>query len=253
VIAALAIVIVGVVIGAGAFGAAGVLRGLAETTRTTPRFDPPVWAGQLVPVPCATGGFYARHEQTIVLTISAHCAVAKPGETLLDTDGRPAGVFGPAAQLTDCPVGRFCAPSDFVSLALTPDRIPWGHLNVVDMGAGGYRTIAEGTRPLGCADVHVGDRVEADGVEHYRSGTVIANGPYEYSTDTIFPCMVISDIQALLGDSGGAVLVNGLPGGTTAREISGLMAFTPLAEGLENLGLVLCTTPNCDLSPNPVR
>jgi hypothetical protein len=183
-------------------------------------------------------------------TISAHCAVAKPGATLLDSDGRSAGIFGPPAQLADCPVGRFCAPSDFVTLALAPDRIPWGHLNLVDLGAGGYRTIAPGTRPLACPDVNVGDHVEVDGLEHYRSGTVIASGPYEYATDTIFPCMVITEIHAYFGDSGGAVLVNGLPAGTTAREIGGDLAFTPLAEGLENLGLVLCTTPDCDLSPN---
>jgi hypothetical protein len=120
------VVVAGLVIGAGAYGAAGALHELAETTRTTLRFDPPVWAGQLVPVPCATGGFYARHQQTIVLTISAHCAAARTGATLLDSDGGPAGIFGPAAELADCPVGRFCAPSDFVSLALAPDRIPWG-------------------------------------------------------------------------------------------------------------------------------
>lgn len=247
------VVVAGLVIGAGAYGAAGALHDLAETTRTTPRFDPPVWAGQLVPVPCATGGFYARHEQTIVLTISAHCAAAIPGATLLDPDGRPAGIFGPAAELADCPVGRFCAPSDIVSLALAPDRIPWGHLNLVDMGAGGYRTIAEGTRPLGCADVHIGDRVEVDGLEHYRSGRVIASGPYEYATDTIFPCMFITDIHGYVGDSGGAVLVNGLPAGTTAREIGGYSAFTPLAEGLENLGLILCSSPDCDRSPNAAK
>jgi hypothetical protein len=242
------VVVTGLAIGAGVYVASGLLRELAETTRSTARFDPPVWAGQLVPVPCATGGFYARHQQAIVLTISAHCAVAKPGATLLDADGRPAGIFGPAAELADCPPGRFCAPSDFVTLALAPDRIPWGHLNLVDMGAGGYRTIAPGTRPLACADVHVGDRVEVDGVEHYRTGTVIASGRYEYATDTIFPCMLITDIAAHLGDSGGAVLANGLPAGTTAREIAGDLAFTPLAEGLANLGLVLCTSPDCDVS-----
>jgi hypothetical protein len=65
--------------------------------------------------------------------------------------------------------------------------------------------------------------------------------------------MVITDINAYLGDSGGAVLVNGLPAGTTAREIGGYLAFTPLAEGLENLALVLCTSPDCDLSPSVVK
>jgi hypothetical protein len=242
------VVVAGLAIGVGAYRAAGVVRGFAETFRTTARFDPPVWAGQLVPVPCATGGFYARQHETIVLTISAHCAAAKPGATLLDANGGPAGVFGPPASFDDCPAGRFCAPSDFATLAIAADRIPWGHLNVVDLGAGGYRTIASGTRPLACSDMRVGDHAEVDGLEHYRSGRVVAIGPYDYETDTIFPCMVITDIESYLGDSGGAVLVNGLPAGTTAREISGYLAFTPLAEGLENLGLALCTTPDCDVA-----
>jgi hypothetical protein len=230
-----------------------VLRERAETARTTARFDPPVWAGQLVPVPCANGGFYARDEETVVLTISAHCSVATPGAPWHDSDGRLIGTFGRFAELPDCPPGLFCAPSDIVTLALAPDRIPWGHLNLVDLGAGGYRTIAPGTRPLTCADVHEGDRVEVNGREHYRSGTVIEIGPYEHAEDTNFPCMVVADIEAFFGDSGSAVLVNGLPAGTTAREISGYLAFTPLAEGLENLGLVLCTTPDCDLSPTGAR
>ena len=53
-----------------------VLRERAETIRTTARFDPPVLGGQLVPGPCANGGFYARHRETIVLTIAAHCGIA---------------------------------------------------------------------------------------------------------------------------------------------------------------------------------
>ena len=134
-------------------------------------------------------------------------------------------------------------------MALAPDRIPWGHLNVVDMGAGGYRTFEAGTRPLACSEVAVGDRFEIDGREHYRSGTVIAIGPYAYETDTIFPCMIIGDSLVTTGDSGGAVLVRGLPAGIIARQLQGRLGFTPLAEGLENLGLNLCTTPDCDLSP----
>ena len=103
--------------------ALGALRDLAETTRTTPRYDPPVWAGQIVPGPCATGGFYARDRETVVLTIAAHCSAAIPGATLVDAEGRLVGTFGRAAELPDCPAGRFCAPSDVVALALAPDRI----------------------------------------------------------------------------------------------------------------------------------
>jgi hypothetical protein len=242
------IVAVIVLIGASSV-AAGLLRERAETTRTTPRFDPPVWAGQLVPVPCANGGFYAREQQTIVLTIAAHCEIVQPGMPWRDSDGRLLGTWGRLAELTDCPAGRFCAPADIVPLAMAPDLIPWGHLNLVDMGAGGYRTIAQEMRPLACADIHVGDRAEVDGREHYRSGTVVEVGRYEFATDTMFPCMVLTDIKVHNGDSGGSVLVNGLPGGTTSRDIGGHLAFTPLAEGLANLGLVLCTTPDCDLSP----
>jgi hypothetical protein len=230
----------------GAFWGARALSERSETVRTTARFDPPVWAGQNVPRACS-GGFYARHGSTIVLTIVAHCA--NPGDTLRDPGGRFIGVFGPRAQLTDCPEGRFCAPSDFLALSLAPDWIPWGHLNMVDLGAGGYRTIEPGTRPLACADIPVGGRAEVDGREHYRDGIVTSVGRYEFETDTIFPCMVVTDIGVATGDSGGAVLVDGLPAGITSRAIGDRLGFTPLAEGLDNLGLTLCTTPDCDLSP----
>ncbi len=242
----LAVALWAIVIGAGALLAILAISEFIPTHRTTERFDPPVWAGQNVPGACS-GGFYARRDQTIVLTIVAHCAV--PGTELRDGDARLIGTFGPMAAHSACPTGRFCAPSDFLTLALAPDRIPWGHLNVVDMGAGGYRTIAPGTEPLACADIAVGDRVEIDGRERYRSGVVIAISPYAFETDTIFPCMVVGDIEVGLGDSGGAVLVEGLPAGVISRQLDRRLGFTPLAEGLENLGLTLCTTPDCDLSP----
>jgi hypothetical protein len=217
-----------------------------ETARTTAPYEPPVWAGQNF-IPGCAGGFYARHESTIVLVISAHCG--NPGDMLRDSEGRMMGVLGPRAELADCPEGRFCAPSDILTLALAPDRIPWGHLNIVDMGAGGYRTIEAGTRPLACPDIAVGDRFEIDGRDHYRAGTVIVIGPYEHETDTMFPCMAVGDSVVSTGDSGGAVLVRGLPAGIIARRLDeGRVGFTPLAEGLDNLGLVLCTTPDCDLS-----
>lgn len=234
-----------VVIGGGLL-AVRLLGDRAETVRTEPRFDPPVWAGQNVPNACS-GGFYARRNATIVLTIVGHCAT--PGATLRNGDGDALGVFGPLARLADCPAGRLCAPSDFLTLALAAEWIPWGHLNLVDMGAGGYRTIAPGTRPLACVDIAVGARVEVDGREHYRTGTVLEIGRYEFPTDVIFPCMVATDIAVFIGDSGGAVLVDGLPAGVISRDLGGRLGFTPLAEGLDNLGLTMCTTPNCDLSP----
>lgn len=243
VVRATTVVLLIVAVVLGGFLALRFLGDRAETARTTEEFDPPVWAGQNVPGACS-GGFYARRGEAIVLTIVAHCA--NPGDTLRDSGGRPIGVFGPRAQLDECPPGRFCAPSDFLALELADEWIPWGHLDQVDFGAGGYRTIAPGTRPLACGDIAVGDRVEVDGRERYREGTVTAVGPYAFESDTIFPCMVTTTIEVAVGDSGGAVLVNGLPAGVISRSIGGRLGFTPLAEGLENLGLTLCTTPNCD-------
>jgi hypothetical protein len=246
---ALNVIALGMLLVVGGRWAIGALRTAGETTRTTARFEPPVWAGQNVPWACS-GGFYARRDQTIVLTIVAHCA--QPGAALRDF-GTFIGTFGPMASLSDCPVDRFCAPSDFLTLALAPDRIPWGHLNLVDLGAGGYRTIAPGTRPLACGDINVNDHVETNAREHYRAGPVLAIGPYHHATDTIFPCMVVADIEVAIGDSGGAVFAAGLPAGIVSRAIGDRLGFTPLAEGLENLGLTLCTTPDCDLSPETAQ
>lgn len=206
---------------AAAYLIGGALHDFAGTIRTTPRFDPPVLAGQNVPGPCSSGGFYARNQQTIFLTMAGHCADAIPGGPLRDWDGQLVGIFGQAAELPDCPYGRFCAPADIITLAPAPHRIPWGHLNLVDMGAGGYRTIAPGTRPLTCAEIHNGDRVEVNARDHYRSGTVIAIGPYDQSPDTIFPCMVVTDIAGGQGDSGSPFLLNGMPAGTTSRLFGG--------------------------------
>jgi hypothetical protein len=247
IVRATTIVLAAIVVALVGFWAAGAIEERNQTARTTARFEPPVMAGQNFIIGCA-GGFYARQESTIVLVISAHCF--NPGDPLRDAAGQLIGVLGPRAELADCPEGRFCAPSDIQTLALAPDRIPWGHLNMVDMGAGGYRTFDAGTRPLACSDVAVGDRFEINGREHYRSGTVTVIGPYEHETDTIFPCMIVGDTAVTVGDSGGAVLVKGLPAGTVARALGGHFGFTPLAEGLDNLALTLCTTPDCDLSPD---
>ena len=249
---AFTVVVAALLVAATAVLGVALMRDRAETARTAPRVDPPVWAGQNVPG-CGTGGFYARDQREVVLTIAPHCFHSKPGTSMFDPDGRLVGVFGSLAELPDCPAGRFCAPADIIPLVLPPDRIPWGHLNLVDMGAGGYTTISPGTQPLTCADIHPGDHVELNGRERYRSGTVIEVGRYEHATDTIFPCMVVTDIEGGSGDSGSAVLVDGLPGGTVSRLIGRYLAFTPLAEGLANLGLVLCTTPDCDVTPPAER
>ena len=123
----------------------------------------------------------------------------------------------------------------------------------MDLGTAGYRVIEPGTRPLACADIAIGDLVEIDGRNVYRRGTVTEKGENLHPEDgSYFPCMIAARIQVGTGDSGGAVLVRGIPAGVTSRSFGGRLGFTPLAEGLAQLGLELCTTPDCGLPP-PAR
>ena len=245
------VVLLGVLLAMGTWWAAAAIREHDQTTRVAPRYDPPVMAGQHI-VPGCPGGFYARRGSTVVVTVSAHCL--NPGAVLHDAAGRLIGTVGPRAQTFDgCPRTRFCAPSDFMAVSVAADRIPWGHLNEVDLGAGGYRTLASGVRALGCADLAAGQRAETNGREHYRAGRIIVVGPYANAADTIFPCMAVIDVDVATGDSGASVLVDGQPAGVVARNMGGRVGFTALAEGLENLGLTLCTTPDCELSPEIVE
>ena len=190
---------------------------------------------------------------TIVLTSTGHCT--SEGTVAYDADRVTVrGVFGPAARDATCPYPEHrCASSDLNYLVVAEDRIPWGHLNVVDLGTAGYRVIPPDTRPLGCADIAVGDLVEIDGRNTYRSGPVIEKGEYLHATDgDYFPCMIAADIEAGVGDSGGAVLVRGIPAGVSSRSFGGTLGFTPLAEGLAQLGLELCTRPTAGSEPPPV-
>lgn len=242
----LIVLLAGLLIGIGSFS---VVSALTQPRRTTPVYDPAVLAGQQLWGYCA-GGFYARHGATIVLTSTGHCTTE--GTVATDPDGVGVrGVFGPAARDAVCPYpDHTCAASDMNYLVVATDRIPWGHLNVVDLGTAGYRIIAPGTRPLGCADIAIGDAVEIDGRDVYRKGTVLEKGDYLHAEDgDSFPCMIASSIQATYGDSGGAVLVRGIPAGVTSRMFGGDLGFTPLAEGLAELDLDLCTTPDCELTP----
>jgi hypothetical protein len=220
-----------------------------QARRTTPVYDPPVLAGQQLRGACA-GGFYARRGDTIVLTSSGHCN--GEGTLAYEPDGTTvAGVFGPPARDASCPYpGHTCAASDLDYLVVARDRIPWGHLNVVDLGTAGYRIIPPATRPLDCADIAVGDQVEIDGRNIYRSGPVVQKGQNLFPEDgDFFPCMIAAGIEAEVGDSGSAVLVRGIPAGVTSRSFGGRLGFTPLAEGMAELGLDLCTTPDCGLVP----
>ena len=237
--------LLGVLVGITAFA---VTRAM-QPRRTTAVYDPPVLAGQQLWGACA-GGFYARHGDTIVLTSTGHCTAE--GEVVVDPDGTTIrGVFGPAARAATCPYpGYTCAASDLNYMVVATDRIPWGHLNVVDLGTAGYRVIPAGTAPLACGDIAIGDQAEVDGREIYRSGPVAEKGDYLHEGDGMyFPCMIAARIQASSGDSGGAVLVRGIPAGVSSREFSGWLGFTLLAEGLAELGLELCTTPDCGLTP----
>jgi len=241
VIVALATVLLGV-------GFFAILPSVTQTRRTTPAWDPPVLAGQQLWGACA-GGFYARSGDTIVLTSSGHCTTE--GTVAYDADGTTVrGVFGPAARDATCPYPEHrCAPSDINYLVVAEDRIPWGHLNVVDLGTAGFRIIPTGTRPFGCPDVIVGDSVEINGRNEYRSGPVVEKGENLFPEDgDYFPCMIVANIQVDVGDSGGAVFVRGTPAGVTSRRFGGLLGFTPLAEGLASLGLDLCTSPDCGLA-----
>src|SRR5258705_10435237 len=133
----LTVVLVGVLLVVGAFV---FVRAALQPRRTTPLFDPPVLAGQQLWGYCA-GGFYARHGNAIVLTSTGHCTTE--GTVAYDPDGITVrGVFGPAARDASCPyAGHRCAASDMNYLVVAKDRVPWGHLNTVDMGTVGYRIV----------------------------------------------------------------------------------------------------------------
>ena len=106
-----------------------------------------------------------------------------------------------------------------------------GHLNLVDLGVGGYRTIAPDARPLSCEDLHEGDEVETNGRGVHRSGTIVSVAPYTHETETIFPCMAVTDLEAAIGDSGGAVMLDGQPAGIAARQFEGKLGFTRWRRG----------------------
>jgi hypothetical protein len=246
----LVVALAGLLLGIGAFT---LVSAAMQPRRTTEVYDPPVLAGQQLWGYCS-GGFYARRGDVIVLTSSAHCATE--GTVATDPDGTGVrGVFGPAARDATCPYdGHSCWASDMNYVVVAPDRIPWGHLNVVDLGTAGYRIIPPDTRPLACADIAIGDPVEIDGRNTYRSGAVAEKGEYLHPVaedGSYFPCMIAATIGVAPGDSGGAVLVRGIPAGVSSRSFGGTLGFTPLAEGLAALGLDLCTTPDCGLMPVP--
>ena len=243
----LIVAVAGIVLGVGAFSLWGVV---TTARRTTPIYDPPVLAGRQIPGYCSAG-VYARLEDTVVLTSSPHCA--GEGITAIAPDGTTEGVFGPTARSATCPhPDHTCAGSDMNYLVVAPDRIPWGHLNEIDLGVGGYRTLGPEAAALGCDDIGIDDPIELNGRDVYRTGQIAEKGEYLHAVEqdgSYFACMLASRVQVGPGDSGSVVLVRGIPAGITSRSLGGNLGFTPLAEGLAELGLDLCTTPDCGLTP----
>ncbi|HEY8437952.1 MAG TPA: hypothetical protein VIK65_04995 [Candidatus Limnocylindrales bacterium] len=245
------VALAGVAVGVGAYAGWQAIARATAPHRTTAVYDPAVLAGQPLWGYCSAG-VYARRGDTVVLTSTGHCT--SEGTVATDPDGVGVrGVFGPAAHDPSCPYpGHVCASSDINYLVVARDRIPWGHLNLVDMGVGGYRSVDVGTRALSCADIAIGDQVEINGRDIYRTGRVIEKGDNNKDPaydGSYFPCMVAADTPVAAGDSGGVVLVRGIPAGVTSRSFGGHLGFTPLAEGLVQLGLTLCDTPDCGLTP----
>ncbi|MFN8631766.1 MAG: hypothetical protein U0838_16040 [Chloroflexota bacterium] len=241
----------------------GVLIAVGRACRSRSRhlgpplvYSPPVLAGQGLGYGCS-GGVYAKtKDDAIVLTTTGHCLTE--GMTALRADGVPIGKASAWSNWSTCdkPGKNRCTSSDMAYITLLPEVIAWGHLDQIDMGAGGYVTVAPGTRALACPDIHEGDEVRFNGRSIYRTGKVVSQEAYNFDGDgTFFPCIVISDVQAGGGDSGGVVLVRGLPAGVGARVFGSdqWMGFTPLGPGLEELGLTLCDSPNCGLTPAAVQ
>jgi hypothetical protein len=240
-------------IAAGAVALLAVAGAVGIRSLTEPRAasidGAPVLAGQQLWGFCA-GGFYARLNDAVVLTSSGHCATE--GTVAYASDGATVrGVFGPSALKPECPHERHrCFASDMNYLEVAKDQIPWGRLNQIDLGSGGVQVISAGTVPLACADIEAGDDIEINGRNVHRTGTVEEKGEYLRANDgDYFPCMIAARIPVEVGDSGAGVLVGGMPGGVASRSFDGWLGFTPLAEGLAQLGLELCTTPNCALNP----
>ena len=164
------------------------------------------------------------------------------------------GVFGPTAQDATCPYpGHTCHASDMNYLVVAADRIPWGHLNVVDLGTAGYRIIPPGTRPLACADIAIGDPVEIDGKSVYRSGTVAEKGEnlnHPAQDGSYFPCMIAAQMSRSEAATRAASSSSAAsrPGSSAAASADG-SGSRPWPRAWPQLGLDLCTTPDCGLVP----
>ena len=225
---------------------------LLRRERTTPVYDPPVLAGQVASPGCSGVVYALTANGDIVITTTGHCSNEGDPKQMPD-NGRFVGTASAPSNGIPCdrPGKNRCTASDMASITLVPEIIAWGHLNEIDLGAGGYRVIPAGMKALSCPEVKQGDRVEISGQGGYREGSVIGQQSNDFPDDgTYFPCITVSDVDVISGDSGGIVLVNGIPAGVVSRSYSGKLRFTPLAEGLAEMGLTMCDTPDCGM-PRP--
>ncbi len=238
---------------AGLLATLGILtlgRTILAPDRTAPLYDPPVLAGQWIPGYCSAG-VYARLGDAIVLTTSPHCG--GDGIRATSPDGTVQGVLGPTAVITDCPhPDHTCKASDMSYLVVESDRVPWGHLNEIDLGAGGYRIVAPDTKPL-VLRRHRDRRPDRDerpwrlpDRDGCREGRVPPPGRPGWRLLPVPGRLAPPGRHRRLRERGAGAWD---PGGVTTRSLDGNLGFTPLAEGLSLLGLEMCTTPDCGLVP----
>jgi len=71
----------------------------------------------------------------------------------------------------------------------------------------------------------------------------------------VFQCIVVTDLPAIIGDSGDPVFVDCRPAGISSQLVGGVLGFTPLAEGLDALGSPCVRRPTATSCrrPDPPR
>ena len=244
----LIVILAGLLLGIGIFWIVGTI---TQPRRTTEVYDQPVLAGQqLLEAPARRLLRAARGHDRAHLHRPLH---EQGREITYDPDGTTVrGVFEPAAQ-TSCPYpGHQCASSPTSTTWWShPDRIPWGHLNVVDLGTAGYRIIPPGTRPLACADIAIGDLVEIDGRNTYRSGTVAEKGQNLFPEDgDYFPCMIAAGMSRRGSQNWG--VRSWCEGSRPASRVAATAAHSdsrPWPRDWTSWAWSCVTTPDCGLTP----
>ena len=165
--------------------------------------------------------------------------------------GVSSGRAGPGAT---CPYPRTPRAATDLNYAVVAPGSPvlWGHLNGIGPGHGRLPDHPAGTRPLACRR-HSDRRprwrsTAATSIEAERSRKGENHHPEGRS---YFPCMVAAAIQVGVGDSGGAVLVRGIPAGVTSRRLRRMARVHPVAEGMAELDSNSARRPTADSVPQP--